>query len=378
MRGVDVMKCCYTVFAAILLICLCGCHADPQKMINSLDLAQSAQIKYDEMCNVCDIEFNNSDDFTGALKKIAKEHPDILKFRISQNSDFPLDIDFAEFQAMRNVACVDIHARCKIRNLAGFLRNRQLRNMSVRVSQYENRIHMHNGSRMPEEAAASEEDCIVDPHDTSMLYTDEVHDIFVVGDSFRFANFSNDNGKVPVKIKKFPKSCNAVGLSGNFELLPSCEGDIVEYLVLDSDGSNLQALINEITPQRFPALRFLRLFVNAANICEIDVSGLAKMKDIKVFGLYLRNVIPIGLADLSDCDEARVVKIGIELRRPGATENLYLLMRPPNELIPEGCKLAPGTMQWDVDGFPIWYEDYLRFEELDPIDTSTPSEARQN
>ena len=86
------------------------------------------------------------------------------------------------------------------------------------------------------------------------------------------------------------------------------------------------------------------------------MSALSRFRDIEMLDIYLRNIIPSGNEDLCDKAEQCVVSLGVELRVDGAAGNL--LVRKPKNPIPTGYKLPPGTFIWDVDGFPIWYEDY--------------------
>ena len=72
--------------------------------------------------------------------------------------------------------------------------------------------------------------------------------------------------------------------------------------------------------------------------------------------MYLRNIIPTGNKDLCNRAERCAVRLGVDLRADGSDGNL--IERTPMTPIPPGYKPLPGTIIWDVDEFPIWYEDY--------------------
>ena len=260
-------------------------------------------IEYSETVETCKVNFNVEDVDRHILRRIAECYPNLKVLFVDEelhtNETLSVDLDCSELRPATNVIIAVIkNLSGKVKNFEEFCRDPRKRYVSISSSPGESIYHTKSICQLPDALSADEiaeyvsmfgKDCSVEIVERGGFFcTDrELRSIVI-----------DNKGKDSIVLQKIPKACNHIKLIGGFDFsrLEKCEQ--VNALSWIYNGEGFQKNIAEITPKRFPNLRFLYLCLDVEKVCEIDVSSLSIFSGIKAFDFLLRNAIPIGVDEL--------------------------------------------------------------------------------
>lgn len=321
----------------------CGCGGIDKGNFDNVEYMPADLRDYDEGLFAYDGNFNKSEPeyVYPFLCGVTVLYPNLVAMRIYSDDGESREIDFDWLRSIRRLSQVDISGRWGVRNFVEFCNNRSKENITVRLSYGDwysldgeickmprigggvNELACEDAGPDVMELLGGRGDVVPDlrigdyiggDSEKCRLSVEMLYDLYKEGDSFRFADFNNDGDNV-VAIRNFPESCNAVSLFGNFKLAESCNGEFVESMVVSGRGEMVGELLNEITPVRFPRLRYLRVYADADHEIEVSVTGLLNFPGLKLLTFKSKNVIPNGLTRLECLGEKTFLEIRVAVRR---------------------------------------------------------------
>lgn len=326
------MKCVINLVLPIILCGFFGCCSMDEMDFRDVEYKPADLGNYDEGLLVYDAGFYKSEPeyVHPSLCGVAVLYPNLVALRINSEDEKEREIDFSWLRHIRKLSHVDVSGRWSIRGFEEFGKNRAKENITVRLSYGDWYSLEGEICQMPRVEVSGEKelleggeddvsntkirDYIVGDCEKCRLSFHEFHDLYKQGDSLRSADFGNDGDGV-VTIRNFPGSCNALGLFGDFELLESCKGELVESIVVEGNGERVRDLLKAITPSRFPRLRYLKVHADSDDEIEVDMTGLLHFPGMKMLTFKSKNVIPNGLTKLHCLGERSFLEFKVAIRR---------------------------------------------------------------
>lgn len=259
-------------------------------------------VRYDETVEQCCANLIDSDMSRHTLRSIAESYPNLSALSVQcwgQQPDSRLDMDCRDLSLATNLVCVEIcNLNGIMRNIEELCRDPKKKDITLAFAPGEGIYHHANICRPFDDSPVDKADCIIDLGDHCTLEVEVFGGIYCFEDNVhRNARFTN-KGDEAISVRKFPESCNTVELFGAFDLSTVDVCASVDMLVWNYDGEDFQKYISEITPARFPNLRFLSLRAFAEHERSIDVGGLSRLDGLKAIHLQFSNIIPVGIDDL--------------------------------------------------------------------------------
>lgn len=260
-------------------------------------------IEYSETVETCKVKFKVEDVDRHILRRIAECYPNLKVLFVDEelhtNETLSVDLDCSELRSATNVVIAVIsNLAGQIKNFEDFCRNPRKRYIRIYSSPGESLFYHQRVCRLPDAESKDEIDEFVSGMGKNCdVKIEEGCGIYSEKDRLRRVVLDNKGNELIV-LRKIPISCNHVILHGGFDLSGVETCGQVNVLSWIYKGGDFQKNIAEITPERFPNLRFLQLDIEAESVCEVDVSQLSGFSGMKAFDFILRNVIPIGENDL--------------------------------------------------------------------------------
>ena len=323
------MKGVTNVVLSAVMGCFYGCCSIEKSVFDDVELKPADLSDYDEGLLAYDCCFNKSvpESVYPSLCGVTVLYPNLVALKIYSDDGMNREIDFDWFRGIHKLSQVDVSGRWGVRNFKKFCKNPSKNNITVRLSYGSWSCWDGDICQMPRMEGA-EEGLAGDGVESDVKIGDYIggdcekcsldfhvwHNLYKEGDSFCFADFSND-GEGVATIRNFPECCNATGIDGNFELAESCNGELIESMTVSGRGEKVSELLNEITPSRFPRLRYLRVYADSDDEIEMDVTKLLNFKNLKMLTFKSKNVIPSGLSKLYCLGEKTCFEFRVAIRR---------------------------------------------------------------
>lgn len=260
-------------------------------------------IEYSEKVETCKVNFNVEDVDRHFLRRVAECYPNLKVLLVQEELHYDeaisVDLDCSEMRSATNVVIAEItNLAGQIKNFEDFCRDSRKRYVRIYSTPGESLFHHQRICHLPDAEPKDEiDDFISGLGKDCDVKIEEGCGIYSENDRLRRLVLDNKGNELIV-LQEIPSSCNHVILHGGFDLSGVETCGQVNALSWIYNGWDFQKNIAEITPERFPNLRFLQLIIDAEKVCEIDVSSLSGFSGMKAFDFVLRNVIPIGENDL--------------------------------------------------------------------------------
>lgn len=265
-------------------------------------------VEYDENVEACKVNFNVDDVDRHILRRVAESYPNLKVLQVEEelhyDKNVSVDLDCSELLLATNVVIVEIsNLAGRVKNIEAFCRDPRKRIVKITASPGEHIYYTESICQLPETPSEDEIKEFASEYGGNCAIKIKERCGFFSSDRELRSVYIKNTGTGIVALKKIPKFCNHLALTGDFDLssVEICEQ--INALSWICKAQDFQKKIAEIVPTRFPNLHFLHLCLDAEIVCEIDLSSLARFSSMKTLDFWGWNVIPIGVDELYTIDD---------------------------------------------------------------------------